>query len=59
MDFSRAQQILNSKDTIEVLHNGSSVWIESLSAGNNTATVRTMDERGMAREVNVTELIES
>jgi small acid-soluble spore protein H (minor) len=59
MDMKRARQILDSADTIEVLHSGSPVWIESLKPDNNTAIVKPLDGRGAAREVPVTELVES
>ncbi|MFZ5633857.1 MAG: H-type small acid-soluble spore protein [Bacillota bacterium] len=39
MDYERAQQILRSEQTIEVLHRGEPVWIESLNPHNLTASV--------------------
>lgn len=38
MDISRAREILESKDSIDVLYHGSPVWIEGLS-NNNMAEV--------------------
>lgn len=58
MDISRASEIVNSSETIEVLHNGSPVWIESISSENNTALVKPLDGRGKIREISITELVE-
>ncbi|OPY60983.1 MAG: acid-soluble spore protein H [Pelotomaculum sp. PtaU1.Bin065] len=51
MDIQRARQILHADETITVLHNGSPIWIESLSSKDNTAMVRPMDDRGGVREI--------
>jgi len=59
MDFKRAQQIINSDDTIKVLFDGSPVWIESLSPENMTARVKPLNGPGGTREVPVTELVEA
>lgn len=59
MDMHRARQIVDAEETIEVLHAGSPVWIERLKPENNTAVVKPLDARGTAREVPVTELVES
>ena len=41
MHTNRANQILNqTKENIEVLHNGNQVWIENVDSRNQTATVR-------------------
>jgi len=58
MNFERARQIMISDETIEVLYEGSPVWIESLNPENNTARVRPLDGLGSAREVPVTKLVE-
>lgn len=58
MDISRARKILNSEETIEVLHNGSPVWIEGISTENNTAMVRPLNRQGKTKEIPVTELVE-
>lgn len=38
MDIKRAKQIFESTDSIQVLHNGSPVWINSIKT-NNTADI--------------------
>ncbi len=58
MDIQRARQILYADETITVLHNGSPIWIESLSANDNTVMVKPMDNKGGLREVPVAELVE-
>jgi len=58
MDVQRAQQIINSQETIDVLHNGSPVWIEGVTPGKNTAKVRSLHGKETTQEVPVTELIE-
>ncbi|MGQ9754532.1 MAG: H-type small acid-soluble spore protein [Desulfotomaculales bacterium] len=58
MDFKRAQEIVKSDETINVLLNGSPVWIEGLDTKNQTATVRPLNERGNVFEVPVAELVE-
>jgi len=55
MDFMRAQQIVNSTESITVFHNGKSVWIERLDPTTKTAMVRTTSEQMM---VSVNELHE-
>lgn len=39
MDFDRAKQIVNSKDTYEVLYNGKQIWITGLHPDNATADI--------------------
>lgn len=47
MDKSRAEEILHSPDSIEVMHEGKPVWIEGVNATTANVTVigtcRTMD----------------
>lgn len=58
MDLNRARQIINSEETIEVLHNGTPVWIEGLNPESYTATVKPLDGREGPRQVPLVELIE-
>jgi len=58
MDLQRARQIINSEETIEVLHNGGPVWIEGLHPESYTATVRPLNGRGGSRRVSLGELTE-
>ncbi|MEW5763154.1 MAG: H-type small acid-soluble spore protein [Bacillota bacterium] len=57
MDFTRAQQIIAADETIEVLLNGTPVWIESLDAANGMATVRPLNGKRVL-EVPVARLVE-
>ncbi|MEW6181948.1 MAG: H-type small acid-soluble spore protein [Bacillota bacterium] len=59
MDFDRAQQIVESKGIINVLFNGSPVWIESLDAANNEATVSPLDGSRSHVQVPLVKLVES
>ncbi|MEW6725619.1 H-type small acid-soluble spore protein [Desulforudis sp. 1088] len=58
MDFERAQQIVNSDRTIEVLLNGTPVWIEDLDPENRRAMVKPLDGTEKVIDVPVTELVE-
>lgn len=59
MDFNRAQEIVNSPNHIEVLHQGKSVWITELDSKRQMATVQ---EEGQVaegvKEVPVNQLVE-
>ena len=44
LDSTRAKQIISSKDKIEVLYQGSPVWIESIK-DNNTAEITNIDSQ--------------
>ncbi|MCL5934945.1 MAG: H-type small acid-soluble spore protein [Firmicutes bacterium] len=55
MDFERVRKIVKSEETIEVLHQGKPVWIESLDSSRNTASVSYGGETYM---VPVQELVE-
>lgn len=59
MNFERAQQIFNSEEIIEVLHDGSPIWIESLNPKNNMITIKKLDGPDSLKEVPVTELVEN
>lgn len=59
MDVQRAQQIINSQETIDVLHSGLPVWIEGLNPGKNTAKIRNLKGKEITSEVPVSELTES
>ena len=55
LDNERARQIVESLGVIEVLYNGSSVWIENIKE--NTAEISYIDTKNKA-EVQVEKLIE-
>lgn len=59
MDFNRAQQILNSDQTFNVMYNGSPVWIESLNQDDKSALVKSLNDEGNIQQVPVNKLIES
>ncbi|MFZ5897600.1 MAG: H-type small acid-soluble spore protein [Bacillota bacterium] len=58
MDFERAEQIVNSEKTVEVLLNGVPVWIEDLDPDNRRAMVRPLDGTEKVIDVPVAELVE-
>ncbi len=58
MDYSRAQQILNSEDTIDVQYKGNPVWIESLSQDKGVARVKPLNRQGEVKEVSIGDLVE-
>jgi len=58
MDYNRAQQILSSEQTIEVLYEGNPVWIESLKQGEKTAKIKFLRGAGAVKEVSVADLVE-
>lgn len=57
MDNTRARQILNSDENIDVLYHGTPVWIEGVS-DNGMAEVTTFEGGRVRREVPVNMLIE-
>ena len=57
MDSEYAIKILNAKENIEVLYNGTPVWIESVN-DNNTAKVTYLESRRV-EDVPVYKLVES
>lgn len=58
MNFERAQQIFNSPETIEVLHNGNQVWIERLNTAHQTAYISMQTPSEQKLTVPVSELKE-
>jgi small acid-soluble spore protein H (minor) len=56
LDAQSARRIIDSKDNIEVLYNGSPVWIQDVNS--NTAKVRFLDS-DKVQEVAVGELVEA
>ncbi|WP_227762680.1 H-type small acid-soluble spore protein [Zhaonella formicivorans] len=58
MDFARAQEILNSPETFEVLYQGLPVWIEYLNSANQTALVTSDFLPGGSSTVPVEQLVE-
>ena len=59
MDFQRAQQIINSPETIQVIYKDKSVWLENLDQSTNTALVSTGDEFKKQMTVKINELEEA
>ena len=55
MDAKRVKQILSSPADIEVLYNGTSVWIDALNEDGRTATVHL---RGPLEERSIVEIDE-
>ncbi|MBS3969934.1 MAG: H-type small acid-soluble spore protein [Clostridia bacterium] len=58
MHYSRAEEILNSTRTIEVLYEGEPVWINSLNPNQQTAKV-TIGDSNKRIDVHVNELVEN
>lgn len=56
MNYSRAKEILNSENTIEVLYNNTPIWINNLNPDNNMASITDTDKNNI--EVSVEELEE-
>lgn len=59
MNVQRAQQILRSKDKIDVELNGMPVWIESIDAGSGTAQVHLENNPAVVQTVPVDQLQEA
>ena len=59
MNVSRAQQIIESEKEIEVLHNGTSVWLQSVDESRQTARAYTKDQPDNEMNIPVNELQES
>ncbi|AZR74627.1 hypothetical protein BBF96_15340 [Anoxybacter fermentans] len=58
MKFERAQEILNSPETIDVTYKGTKVWITNLNASKNTAQVKMPATSNNIIEVPVDQLVE-
>ncbi|WNB91581.1 H-type small acid-soluble spore protein [Bacillus sp. NEB1478] len=59
MNVSRAQQIIESEKEIEVLHNGTPVWLQSIDESRQTARAYTKDQPDNEMNIPVNELQES
>jgi small acid-soluble spore protein H (minor) len=59
MNVSRAQQIIESEKEIEVLHNGTPVWLQSVDENNQTARAYTREQPDNEMNIPVNELQES
>ncbi|MHB1421078.1 MAG: small acid-soluble spore protein H [Bacillota bacterium] len=58
MDAQRAQEIATSSIMANVIYNGSSVYIEHVDQGKQTATVHPLDNPNSKQNVPVTKLQE-
>jgi len=58
MDLNRAQEILQSKNIIDVQMDGISVWIEGVDAQSGTARIYPEDNPQDKQTVNVNDLTE-
>lgn len=58
MDVTRAQEIIESKQIVQVQLQGQPVWIDSVDAGRATATVHTEGKQVEPQTVRVEELNE-
>jgi small acid-soluble spore protein H (minor) len=59
MNVSRAQQIIESEKEIEVLHNGTPVWLQSVNENNHTARAYSKNQPDNEMDIPVNELQES
>ncbi|MCM3719958.1 H-type small acid-soluble spore protein [Fictibacillus phosphorivorans] len=59
MNISRAQQIIESEKEIEVLHNGTPVWLQSVDESKQTARAYTRQQPDNEMDIPVNELHES
>lgn len=59
MDVNRAQQIVDSAETINVMLDGKSVWIDSVDSINNTVKVHPEHNPGQSQTVSVSHLQEA
>jgi small acid-soluble spore protein H (minor) len=59
MNVSRAQQIIESEKEIEVLHNGTPVWLQSINESKQTARAYTREQPDNEMDIPVSELQES
>ncbi|KNH20532.1 small acid-soluble spore protein H [Priestia megaterium] len=58
MDAQRAQEIADSVDMANVIHNGKSIYIEHVDQQNGVATIHNLDEPNSKQSVSITELTE-
>ncbi len=58
MKFERAQEILATPDMIEVLYQGTPIWIEKLNPGNQSAFISGDSLPGRTKTVPVSQLVE-
>jgi len=59
MNIKRANEIIKSSSTIEVLHNGELVWLKSINESTNTASVEYDQNTNLTTsDVPINELIE-
>jgi len=58
MDAKRAQQILNTEQTIDVKLDGVPVWIDSVDTSSNIATVHVKNNPNNQKKVSLDELQE-
>jgi small acid-soluble spore protein H (minor) len=58
MDLNRVKQILSSSAEIDVMYNGSSVWIDHLNEDGRTATVHLRGPLEERTTVEISELQE-
>jgi small acid-soluble spore protein H (minor) len=58
LKLSRVQEILQSKDNIEVKLEGQPIWIESLDELNETVKIHLENDPKQSQEVEITQLNE-
>lgn len=58
MDLNRAQEILNSSETIEVLYQGKPVWINNINPADQRAYITTSTNPKENTVVDIKDLVE-
>ncbi|OEH93271.1 H-type small acid-soluble spore protein [Bacillus solimangrovi] len=58
MNIQRAKEIVESPETIEVLYNGTKIYIQNVDEKKDTARIFPLDQPSNETEVNVDQLIE-
>lgn len=58
MDLKRAKEIIASPVMINVMYNGTPIYIESITSDNTTAYVHPLNQANMRQKVGITSLLE-
>lgn len=58
MNKQRVNEIVSSKDMINVTYNGSNIYIERVNENNNTASIHYLNQPESKLEVSLSSLVE-
>jgi small acid-soluble spore protein H (minor) len=59
MDIRRATEIASSPNMVDVTYNGRSIYIETVNAAKDTASVHYLNQPHNSQEVSLTQLVEA